>query len=802
MGHRGIAGLFFAAMTLFFGVGLFNVELKTIFSDLLPADDPYVKVYHDHSGFGSPLTMSVMVKRKDGGDIYNAETLRKVWDLTRDIDLTVGVDHDKIMSIATTKARYAEATPDGIDTQPLMGDSVPQTDDEIAEFRRRVDKAPGARGFLISADHTATIIEATFIERILDYGVAFDHVQALVEAARDEHHDVYLAGQPALTGWVYHYESQMLAIFAVTASLLILVLVFYMRNVVGVVVPIVTSSVAAIWGFGLVGWLKLPVEPLLMVVPLLLIARSFSHSVQFIERYYEVYAHVQDRVTAARITMGVMFAPSVLGIATDAVGIFLIALAPIPAMERFAFFAGMWALWLLPTGVFLISLLLSWLPPPSNAEKLTAAGSQTGVHAMIRFVLGHLSRIVQGRPARVTTVAVVAAGAAAIYLAGQIKIGNPVEGSNLLWPESEYNTAVRQINGHFPGVNTLEIVLESRHPNDNARRAAQQAHTTQTMAMLQALMESSDAPPTATRSYNDYMMGANRLFQGGNTKWLPIDPTDRHSQGASRAALTGGSPKDYSQVIDFNIQHSTVSFWYPNNKQETVDAALAAAERAVAVVGVDHDDFIVRMGTGTIPLQQAMNRVVERYHDTTMICLNIAMFLLCAFAFRSITAGFLLLIPVNLSNEIMVAVMHVLGIGLDVNSTLVAVVGVGIGIDYGIYLLSRICEEYDDARGWGSALTTALTTTGKAIMFTASIMLMAILPWYFLSGLKFTADMGLLLAFVMLINMVLALVVVPLLVWIVKPRFVQRRDLLVGESLDLSELSVMQGDSHKASAAV
>jgi predicted RND superfamily exporter protein len=802
MRHRAAAGFFFLAVTLFFAVGLRNVELKTIFSDLLPADDPYVQVYQDHPGFGSPLTMLVMVKRTDGGDIYNAETLRKVWDLTRDIDLTAGVDHDKIMSIATTKARYAEATPAGIDTQPLMGDSVPQTEAEIAEFRRRVDKAPGARGFLISADHTATIIEATFIERILDYGVAFDHVQALVEAARDEHHDVYLAGQPALTGWVYRYESQMLGIFAVTASLLILVLALYMRNVVGVVVPIVTSVVAATWGFGLVGWLRLPVEPLLMVVPLLLVARSFSHSVQFIERYYEIYAHVQDRVKAAKLTMGVMFAPSVLGISTDAVGIFLISLAPIPAMERFAFFAGMWALWLLPTGVFLISLLLSWLPPPRNAERLTASGSHSGIHGLIRAVLERLARIVQGRRAWITTVVVVVGSVSAFYLSEQIKIGNPVEGSNLLWPDSEYNTAVRQINRHFPGVNTLEIVLESRNPDDNARRTAQQAHAAQTMAMLQVLMESSDAPPTATRSYNDYMMAANRLFQGGNTKWLPIDPTDRHSQGASRAALTGGSPKDYSQVIDFNIQNSTVSFWYPNNKQETVDAALAAAERAVAVVGVDHDDFIVRMGTGMIPLQQAMNRVVERYHHLTLVCLNIAMFLLCAFAFRSVTAGLLLLVPVNLSNTIMVAVMHVLGIGLDVNSTLVAVVGVGIGIDYGIYLLSRICEEYDEARGWGVALSTALTTTGKAILFTASIMLFAIMPWYFLSGLKFTADMGLLLVFVMLINMVLALVVLPLLVWIVKPRFVQRRDLLVGESIDLSQFAAPQADSRMASAAV
>src|SRR3546814_5025988 len=90
-----------------------------------------------------------------------------------------------------------------------------------------------------------------------------------------------------------------------------------MRNVVGIVTPIVTSLVAAVWGFGFVGWLKSPIEPLLMIVPLLLVARSFSHCVQFTERYYEIYAHVGDRVKAAEITMGVMMAPSVLGIRSE-----------------------------------------------------------------------------------------------------------------------------------------------------------------------------------------------------------------------------------------------------------------------------------------------------------------------------------------------------------------------------------------------------------------------------------------------------------------------------------------------------
>ncbi len=194
------------------------------------------------------------------------------------------------------------------------------------------------------------------------------------------------------------------------------------------------------------------------------------------------------------------------------------------------------------------------------------------------------------------------------------------------------------------------------------------------------------------------------------------------------------------------------------------------------------------MATGFIALQQAMNVVVERYHWFIFGLVNIAIAVIAALAYKSIMASILLLIPVNLSNTLQMAAMHQLGIGLDINATIVAVMGVGVGIDYGIYLLSRICEEYHVHEGdLGAAISTSLTTTGKAIMFTASIMLVGIVPWYFLSDLKFMADMGLLLMAIMLINMVLSLILLPLVVWYFNPGFLRRTDLAVGENIDLSQ---------------
>ncbi|MGQ3056502.1 MAG: efflux RND transporter permease subunit, partial [Nevskia sp.] len=385
--RRKSVGIFFILVTLLFAGGIPQLDIRTIFQDLLPTDDPFVQAYRDHPNFGDPLTVTIMLKRTDGKNIYNADTLKKVWELTRDVDLIEGVNHDRILSITTEKATFAEATAEGIQMMPLMGNEVPTEPKDLAELERRVERSPMARTYLVSADQTATLLRLSFFEDKLDYGVVFGKINELVANATDANHKFSVVGQPILTGWVYRLQGQTYAIFGVTLTLLVLALAFYMRNVTGIVVPVVCSFVAAIWGFGMVGWLRSPIEPLLMVVPLLLVARSFSHCIQYTERYYEIYAHIRDRRKASEVTLAVMMAPSVLGIMTDVIAIFVIGVAPIPAMQRFALFCGMWAVYLIPTGVMLIAILLSYLPPPKNIDAIVGGEREKGIHKVQKVLL-------------------------------------------------------------------------------------------------------------------------------------------------------------------------------------------------------------------------------------------------------------------------------------------------------------------------------------------------------------------------------------------------------------------------------
>ena len=788
LAHRGIALILIGLITAFFAVGVARVELRTIFSDLFPKNHPFVQTFRDHPNFGNPLTVTLMLKVREG-DIYNPDTLAKVWRLSRDIDLAPAVDHDQILSIATEKARFSEATPFGIDSKPLMDDAAPSTAQEIAGFRSRVDKAPSVQAFLISADETATLITATFIERLLDFGETFEFIQALVEREQDDQHEIYIAGAPVLTGWVYTYQAQMLGIFAITAIALFASLIFYMRNVPGVLTPIVVSLVAAIWGFGFVGWVGDPIEPLIMVVPLLLVARSFSHCVQFIERYYELYSQRGDRRQAAEQALTVMMAPGTLGIITDATGLFLIALAPIPVMERFALFCGFWAMILAPANLWLTPVLLSFFPAPKNVKALLGTDEKARAHRRIFALLHAIGRLSHGAQARKTALTVLILTAVSLVLMTHIRVGNPVEGSNLLWEDSHYNTAVREINAHFPGLMTLEVVFEGK---DDNQRIVKLAETVRAMTDLQRILERQDNPPEATLSFADYLPEANRLYSGGNPKWGPLDFDDVSVNAAAGALLLGASTKAYAHVADFELKNGTVSLWYKDNKQDTVDNALAQTRAALETLGEEHEAFRIRLGTGAIALQQSVNDTVDVYQWIILAALNLVILFTCSLAYRSVAAGCLLLVPVNLSNIYLAAVMVGMEIGLDVNTLPIAAIGIGVGIDYGIYLLSRICEEYRDAKHYGEAIGMAVATTGKAIFFTATIVLLSILPWYFLSGLKFLADMGLLLVIIMLINMLVALIVLPLLVYLFKPGFIDREHLILSESIDAGSLKARE----------
>jgi predicted RND superfamily exporter protein len=771
-----------AAVTLFFALGTRDLALGTNFSDLLPHDHEHTHVFEDHSNFGSPLTVLLLVKRRHG-DIYQPETLEKIWRLTREAELIPGVDHEQILSIASEKARLVVATPSGLDSTPLMGDAPPREAAEIEVVRARVRRAPGVIGFLVSADQSAALVRLTFIEQHLDYQVVFRHLAALAEAGRDHDHEVHAAGLPMLVGWVYFHERETRWMLALTLAAMVLALAGYARSIAGFVMPILVSAVSAVWAFGFLGWLGLPIEPLTLVVPVLIVARSFTHALQVTERYDELLLSGAEKRAAAEQVLSALLAPGTLSIATDAAALFLIAVTPIPLLERFGLFCGFWALALFPTNVVLAPVLLSVLPRLRHPERQFGPRGAGRPREPVAILLAGLARPSFSPSKALAGAVLVVIGALGVAAAGRVIVGNDTEGTPLLWEDSEYNRAVRAVNAGFPGLNTLEIVFEGKV--DGAMRRSEAVHT---MRRLQEELEARLDPPALTLSFADYLPEVNRVIRGGNPKWLPLEWDEAAVRSLVSTLLLGANPKAFHHVVDVELRHGVVTVWRKDLRPDTLTRTLSQAEAAIAEVGAEHDAFRIRLGSGNIALEQAVNERVGQYELVILGLLLVVIVVTCTIAYGSLAASVVLLIPVVLSNLLLAACMLVLGIGISVHTMPIAAIGAGIGIDYGIYLLSRLREEAHQDEGLERAIERAVGTAGKAIVHTSSVVVAGLLPWYFLSGLKFQADMGLLLTLVMLINMVIALVAVPYLVALIRPRFVLGGGDKEGEQGRLTEI--------------
>jgi predicted RND superfamily exporter protein len=184
-----------------------------------------------------------------------------------------------------------------------------------------------------------------------------------------------------------------------------------------------------------------------------------------------------------------------------------------------------------------------------------------------------------------------------------------------------------------------------------------------------------------------------------------------------------------------------------------------------------------KLAGGRIGMEMAVNEEMKRSHLIIDSMVLAAIFLLCALFFRSVVGGLMLTVPLILANLVAFAYMSMMNIGLSINTLPVAAVGVGVGVDFAIYIYSRCMEEFPYQESYTDTIMMAVRTSGKAVIYTGLTMILPIITWYFISDLKFQAQMGFFLAVIMLTNVILAITLHPLLISSIKPDFIRRRAL-------------------------
>lgn len=746
------------------------------FLDLLPEHNPVIETLKEYLGFTSPLSVQILVQAKKG-HIYTPETLTAIYKMTRDIDLIPGIDHSSVTSIAASKVRIVAATPAGIESRAVMPDLPPTTMQEAKEIQQSARIGGGVMGILVSPDEKSTLIEAAFHPQAIDYTLVWNRVHEMLTKARaaNPNLEFYPGGRVMMVGWVYHYGKQALLIFFISFLIIALAHYDYMRSLSGAGTPLIAATATALWGTGAAGLMGLEIDPLTLVVPMLLTARALSHSIQITRRFYEELYRTGDQTRAATISLRTMFLPAVLGVMCDVIGLYMLMMVPIPIIWRLGLFCGTWSLMIIPTVVLLSPVLLAMLPPPRDVTKFITAEAPSLSLRAIAPVQRVLAAIIKPRWRIQTTCALLPLAVLLFYGAAHRQVGSVEQGSPLLWHDNEFNVADRMINRNLAGTVTLNVVWQGRRLHEMKYPPAFLS-----MERFQEYVERHhDAE--ATLSIMDLLPITNRLLHGGNPKWLPVNQTTENTTTDMLFTLSGHPLSDYGALVRPNLRSGDVILWYKDLKADTVNHAMESVRRALRATQKESSPYFkIRLAGGAVAMQYAMNRVVKRASLRIMLYLLAAIFLMSALVYRSFTAALMLIVPLVMAQFATDTVMYLRGVGLDVNTLPVVAVGLGVGIDYGIYLLSRMCDELqaaNDGDVYGAAVRS-LSTAGEAIFFVAFTMVIGVLPWYFLAGLKFLADMGLMLALVMAFNALLALTVLPLEIVLLRPKFLRRVHLM------------------------
>ena len=762
MDRKWISFLIICVPTIMLAMHVSKIEVYSRFADLLPEKHEYIQNYNRmKQTFGGANVVSMALETTDPKkDIFTLGTLQKIKMLTEQVDLITGVNHYQVASIAHPKIRRVLTTAGGlIKSEPVLPKDLPQDEAGLKQLREESFNNDIVYGTYVSTDGRSALILAGFDEERLNYTEIHTRLIELKnEVEKDGETKLFIAGEPMLKGWIYFYSKELKVIFGVTGAVMIALLWFHFGSLVGVLVPTIGTFLSAVWGLGFVGWMGFNLDPLILVVPILISARTASHCVQLMERYYDEIRLGHQKETAVRVAMGELLLPATLGILADAFALLVLTMSSMPMISKLGYYCAFWGASNLVTVAVFVPLIMSLLPTPTvtRQEEHKHLPSRL-MHNLGVFLVGpKATTVVMGGALALTTWA--------FYFGWTVQIGESKPGSPILFPESDYNIAAAHIADSFAGANQFSIFFEG----DKAHRMKD--------PKVVAVMEEFGRYMANTYNYGgtrdipQLVRSINRLYHYDDPRWSII-PKEQKDIGNTLFMYEAGAsiPGVILEYMDLEGKTANFVVFYKDATGRTVEAAVEAAKKFLD----EHplEGVTPRFAGGIIGTTAAANQETEISDFKMTLAIIVAVVFAISVAYRSLVAGlmvFVILVLCVMTNR---AFMTIRDIGLNVNTLPVTAVGIGVGVDYAIYMLDRLKEEMRH-RTLIDGIVTSMRTTGAAILFTAVTILAGIIYWIPGSSLRFNSEMSLLLCLLLTSNMVGAITLIPLLVRVFKPRFI------------------------------
>jgi predicted RND superfamily exporter protein len=551
-----------------------------------------------------------------------------------------------------------------------------------------------------------------------------------------------------------------------------LLLWFYFRTVIGVLVPLFSGLLSALWALGFAALFGFNLDPLVLVVFVLITARALSHSVQSMERYHEEYFRLQNKEQAILSSYLSLFDPAFVSIAADALALLTLAIARIPIIQNLAYVSSFWILTITVSVITLHPVLLTFIPAPRHDPKAGTRFSDRFYAGMCHFLIW----LSVGTRRYISVVALVLSLTLGLYLSTQLRVGTVSIGEAIMYADHPYNVASRKVNEKFLGASQMVVVVEGKIPE-----AVKEETVLRTMEEFQWYMQQK-GHAAGSVSATSLIKRVFRMYHEGDPNW-EIIPSRRSDIGNIFFTISGqSSAAETGRLFSDDYRNATITLYYRDYSNSVAKNALEVAKEYIAHHPQDATTF--RLAGGLIGILAAVNEEVENSYRLNLFLVLLTVFVLSYLTYWSVLGALIVMLPSIIAQPLTEAVMYLSGIDMNINSLPVAAVGIGIGIDYGYYVLSRIVEEYGGCRDFDEANRRALLTTGRAIFFTGTTLVASVILWIFFP-MKFQAEMALLLSLILIFHVVGALIFIPAAVSLLKPRFgVLRGERLAQETLE------------------
>ena len=760
--HRLALVIGFTLLTGVMAVFAARTRVDASFRKSLPLGHPYIETFTQYEAeFGGANRVVIALMAKEG-DIFTPEFFATLRQATDEVFFLPGVDRAQVQSLFTPNVRYVEVVEDGFAGGTVIpADFVPDAENFL-RVRENIIKS-GRLGQLVANDFTGAIVSAHLLEVDPTSGQRLDYIamaRQLEQRIRDRFESetvaVHIIGFAPIIGAVSAGAQNVILFFGVAFVVTALLVWVYSHSLRMTVPPLVCSVTAVVWQMGALTALGYGLDPFSILVPFLVFAIGVSHAVQMVRAFRMEVFSGRTPAEAARGAFRQLLVPGGVALVTDTIGFLTMLVIPLPIIRELAVTASLGVGFIILTNLFLLPILLSYLrlpgtyttkadwtmapfAVPTAAERRTAAADR---------YWRRLSNIMRPLPSALILLVATLAALWGWHVSREMRIGDLHAGVPELRQSSRYNHDSRVITERFSiGVDVLSVIVESV-PNgcidhEVVRLMDRFEGQMRNVPGVQSIISLTTVAKIVNAGWNE-----------GSLKWriLPRNP---------HALAQAVSPIETSTgLLNADGSVMPIMIFLTDHRAETLRRVTDAVTAFAAAHPSPKAHF--RLAGGNAGVMAATNEVVQAAQYPILGFVFGAVSLLCLITFRSIRAMLCIVLPLVVVSYLSYALMVHLEIGLKPSTLPVVALGVGIGVDYGIYLFSRLMTALRRGEYFEDAMYNAFTQTGSAIVFTGLTLAIGVSTWMF-SELKFQADMGLLLTFMFLVNMAAAIIVLPAL---------------------------------------